>query len=292
MTDKFVPITYYPVVMQRQFENAKQTLAGSPYAKYLNEVLTVPEAAALSVQHGPMDPKNANLPTVQGLNELISGQVKSRDSGYCVLEGPTLYVQSRVSFPGGTPEMFEWWFWWHALDARRYMLWFPYSHIEARVQDAQRAGNNSLSYAERVYENPHHVVEYMGPDLFESTIRFTDPVHLGIDREQMKKGGYTASASALLEVPGVPGVTVGIMIHMVRPSTGGMELLSRYYLGAHPALKRFPNAQQAPAVLHKGGLTAERLEYIAYELAIHDMTEWNNLAKLLPRLYAEFGHES
>jgi hypothetical protein len=31
------------------------------------------------------------------------------------------------------------------------------------------------------------------------------------------------------------------------------------------------------------------MELVAFGLAIHGMTEWNSLAKLLPRLYAEFG---
>ncbi|MEY4762357.1 MAG: 2,4-diacetylphloroglucinol specific hydrolase PhlG, partial [Pseudomonadota bacterium] len=261
----------------------------TPYAKYLNERLTVPEAAARAVQFGPMDPAHAVPPTVEGLNDLIAGRTPTADSGYCLLDGPTMYVQSRVDFPGSTPEMFEWWFWWHTLDRLRYMLWFPYSHIQATVADPARCADESLSYAERVYDNPHHVVEFIGPERFEGGIRFLDPSRLGIDMAGFHAAGYRASASGLLEVPGVGGITVGLMLHIVRPVADGMELLSRYYLGTHPALQRFPGAAQAAMLLEKGGMTRDKLEAMGYELSVHDMTEWNNLARILPGLYREFG---
>lgn len=274
--------------MQRQFEAARRAVAGSPYEKYISDVLMVPERMALTLQHGPIDPATATPPTPEGLSDLISGRVKAADTGYCLIEGPTLYVQSRVDFPGSTPEMFEWWFWWHALDSRRYMIWFPYSHIDASVDDPVRLADVSLSYAARVYDNANHVVEYMGGDLFKSTIRFMDPTRLGIDSDAIRSGGFAASASGLLEVPGFPHITVGMMLHMVRPNETGMELLSRYYLGSHPALRRFPGSDQAHSLLQQGGMTPERMELVAFELSIHDMTEWNNLARLLPTLYAEF----
>ena len=126
-------------------------------------------------------------------------------------------------------------------------------------------------------------------DMLESTIRFMDPAKIGIDSQQYRAAGFRASASGLLEVPGIPHVTIGMMVHIVRPTAGGMELVSRYYLGTHPALRRFPGADQAGEVLEKGGMTRERMELFAYELSVHDMTEWNNLARILPAVHAEFG---
>lgn len=284
----FVPVTYYPPVMQEQLRNARAAVEGSPYERYLNVDLTVPLEVARGIQDGPLPLSDTISPTVEELNAMLTDPVR-RDWGWSVLEGPTLYVQSRIDFPGSTPEMFEWWFWWHTLDPRRYMLWFPHSHVSATPADPKRMADDSLTFAERFYGNRHHVKEWMGPEFLDSIINFTDPAVLGFDMGKFSAAGFAASASGLLELPGVPDVTVGMMIHIVRPVEGGMELVSRYWLGSHPALRRFPGAEKACELFASVGIDAEKMRNTAYELSVHDMTEWNNLARILPGLYAEFG---
>jgi 2,4-diacetylphloroglucinol hydrolase len=284
----FTPVTYYPPVMQEQFRAAEKAVAGSPYERHLAKDLTVPLEVALGIQSGPLDASETMAPSVEALNAMLA-DTKRRDWGWAVLEGPTLYVQSRVDFPGSTPEMFEWWFWWHTLDPRRYMLWFPWSHVSATPEDPERMADDSLSFAERFYGNRHHVKEWMGPEFLDSIINFTDPAVLGFDPASMKAAGFAASASGLLEMPGLPDVTVGMMVHIVRPVPGGMELVSRYWLGSHPELRRFPGAEKAADLFASVGMNAEKLGNTAYELSVHDMTEWNNLARILPGLYREFG---
>lgn len=286
---KQIPVTYYPVPMQKRLKEAYDAIAGSEYEPFFESNLTVPEHVALAIQNGPMDPAKATPPSVSGLNALLDGAYDDQECGYCVLDGPTLYVQSRVAFPGSTPEMFKWWFWWHAVDPRRYMLWFPHSHIEATVEDPVRLADPALSYEERVYNNPNFVKEWMGPDYFESTIRFCDPTELGFDAEKYRKAGFEGSASGKLEFPGMPHVTNGMMVHIVRPVEGGMELISRYWVGSHPDLRRFPGADQSAPIFAEVGMDAAKMEMVAYELSVHDMTEWNHLARILPKLYAKFG---
>lgn len=285
---RMVPVTYYPVAMQKRLAEARLAVAGSEYEEFFQTELSVPEEVAVRLQNGPMPVLHATPPTAEGLNNLLDGVFDGEDCGYCVLEGPTLYVQSKVSFPGSTPDMFKWWFWWHALDPRRYMLWFPHSHISATVEDPDRLANENLSFEERFYDNPNHVVELMGPEHFESTIRFCPPADLGFDPAKFSKAGYEASASGILEFPGIPHVTNGMMVHIVRPVEGGMELISRYWVGSHPALSRFPGEGKAAEIFADVGMTAEKMELVAYELAVHDMTEWNHLARILPGLYRKF----
>lgn len=284
-----IPVSYYPPAMQKRFGAAREALAGSPYEPFLNERLTVPEAAALGIQRGSMEPIQAMSPNAAALNAILDAGTEAQDWGYTVLEGPTLYVQSRIDFPGSTPDMFKWWFWWHALDPRRYMLWFPYSHISATAADPGRLADEALSFEERFYDNRQHVAELMGADHFESVIRFVDPSHLGFNMAKFRAAGFEASASGLLEMPGLPDITVGMMVHIVRPTKGGMELFNRYWLGSHPDLWRFPGADQAGGLFAGVGMDEVRMESVAYELAVHDMTEWNNLARILPALHAEFG---
>lgn len=287
-----IPVTYYPLSMQKQLVKAKATLADSPYSPFVNERVLVPENHALKIQKGPLAPDAAIVPSIKALNEILDLPPGTERVGYTVLEGPTLYVQSHVQFPGSTPEMFKWWFWWEALDSRRYMIWFPHSHISLEAEDPVRLADPTKTFEERFYENRQHVVELMGPDLFESVIRFTDPTVLGFDLAKLKKAGIEGSASGLLEVPGLRDVTVGVMVHLVRSIPGGMELISRYWLGSHPELARFPGANKAPEILAGAGMNAEKMEQVAYELAVHDMTEWHNLASILPKVYERFGTEA
>ncbi len=44
----------------------------------------------------------------------------------------TVLVQCTTNFPGATPEMFDWWFWWHQADSDRYRMWYPGAHISVQ----------------------------------------------------------------------------------------------------------------------------------------------------------------
>ena len=80
-----------------------------------------------------------------------------------------------------------------------------------------------------------------------------------------------------------------MMIHIARDVEGGMELVSRYWIGAHPELQRFSGAEKAAGMMAKIGWNDQLAEMTAYELAVHDMIEFNHLAGLLPAVFAKFG---
>jgi hypothetical protein len=285
------PVTYLPVSAQKQFFSNKEAIKGKAYESFFNPKLEVPTADALALQLGPLDKADCLTPSVADLNRLIDPAYKSPKQGYAVLEGSTAYVQNRMVFPGATAEMLRWWFTWHPIERERYMLWFPQAHIENSVKDPARLANKNLSYEDRIYDNPNYVKELVGPAPMELLIRFTDPAKLGFDAGAFKRAGFTANASGIVGPAQATDVINSMMIHIGRDVDGGMELVSRYWIGAHPELRRFAGAEKAAGMMQKVGFNDQVAEMTAYELAVHDMIEFNHLASILPALYERFGQE-
>ncbi len=291
-TDELVPVTYCPVTMQQQFRRNQDDIRGKPYAGFFMPDLRVPLENAKTLQRGPMPQDQTLSPSIGDFNKLVEAAERYPDAGYAVLEGPSAYVQSRIKMPGVTTEMFKWWFTWHPLEKQRYMLWFPQAHVENFVEDPDRLADTSLTYAQRLYGNPNHIEEFIGPSSLKINIHFTDPVILGFDDAALKRSGFTTSASGTLRVSDAPDTTFMVMLHLARDTDRGLELLSRYWIGAHPDFVRFPGGADAPALMHRMGMDRKAIEALSYEMAVHDMTEFNQLARILPGVHAAYGISS
>lgn len=285
------PVTYYPVPMQRQFFANQAAIGTKPYAEFFHPDLTVPIAWAKALQRGPLSPEQALSPSVADINQVLDPSRRFPDAGYAVLEeGPCAYTQSRIEMAGVTTDMFRWWFLWHPIEKERYSLWFPWAHVDNYVEDPARLADTSLSYEQRLYGNPNHVEEFVGPSSLKLIMHFTEPTELGLDAAVLRRAGITASASATIRVADAPEITFMFMLHLARDTDRGLELFSRYWIGAHPEFKRFPGGADGPALLKKMGMDRHSLETLAYEMAVHDMTEFNHLATILPAVHRAFGH--
>lgn len=157
---ELTPITYYPVSMQKQLASNRDLGAGTPYASFFTPDLQVPVSSAKALQQGQLPPEQTLTPSISDLNTLFDSSVGSPEAGYAVLEGPMAYVQSHMVMPGVTTEMLKWWYLWYPLEKEHFLLWFPYAHIDAFVEDPQRLADQSLSFEERLYHNPEHIEEY------------------------------------------------------------------------------------------------------------------------------------
>lgn len=286
------PVTYFAVPMQQQFAANEQAVATKPYAGAFAHDPTVPLDWAKSIQDGPMSPDEANSPTEADLAALVANVDSYADSGYTVLEGPTGYVQSRMVMPGVTSEMMRWWFVWSPLESERYTLWFPQAHISNWVEDPDRIADTSLSFEERFYNNVNYVKEYIGSQALPIEIHFTTPSEIGLDEAALKAAGFTISASGYCCFGMAPEITTMLMVHLGRDTDQGMEWVSRYWIGTHPAMRRFPGGDKAAALFEKLGMDKDGLLNLAYELSVHDMTEYTNLARILPGLFARFSKEA
>ena len=286
---ELTPVTYYPVSMQRQFFANRAAIRPKSYAGFFQPDLTVPAAWAKALQQGPLPPEQTLSPSVADINQILDPSRRFPDAGYALLEGPCAYSQSRIEMPGVTTDMFKWWFLWHPVEKERYSLWFPHAHIDNYVEDPARLADAARSYEERLYGNPNHVEEFIGPSSLKIIMHFTDPTELGLDAAALRRAQITASASATIRVADAPETTFMFMLHLARDTAGGLELFSRYWIGTHPEFARFPGGSDGPALLKKMGMDGDSLETLAYEMSVHDMTEFNQLAKILPAVYREFG---
>ena len=284
-----VPVTYIPVSMQKQLAANRRSVGGRPYEPFFLPDIEVPAAAAKLLRAGPMPREQTLTPSIADFGRLLDRASDFPDNGYALLDGPTAYAQSRVVMPGVTTAQFEWWFTWHPIEKERYMLWFPQAHIDNSVLDPSRLADTSLSFAERLYNNPNAIDEFIGPTSLKIVIHFAPPESLGLDGASLRRAGFTTSASGTIRVADAPDTTFMLMLHLARDTPAGMELLSRYWIGAHPEFVRFPGGKDAPALLSRMGMTAETIERLAYEMAVHDMTEFAHLGRILPDVFAAFG---
>ncbi|WP_435171732.1 DAPG hydrolase family protein [Falsirhodobacter sp. 1013] len=284
-------VTYMPILAQRQFVSNAKAIKATPYADFFTGDLTVSTDFARSLQLGTLDKAETLPPSVAGLNALLDLDHSATKNGYAVLDGSTSYVQSRHVMPGVSAEMLRWWFTWHEVERERYSLWFPHAHIENSVQDPQRLQDRTKTYEQRLYDNPNYVKELVGPTAMELLIRFKDPAKLGFDAKAFSDRGFIASASGIVGPATADDVINSMMIHIARDTDQGMELVSRYWIGAHPDLARFEGAEKAAGMMAQAGYNDSVAEMSAYELAVHDMIEFTHLASFLPALHARFGQE-
>lgn len=280
------PVTYFPVPTQRQFTQNEARIRGKPYARYFRGDLRLHEEV-LPALRGAMDPADALSP--KDVNALLDPGYHRVENGFCELPDGTAYVASRVPFPGCTGEMYQWWFWWHAVEPARYTLWYPYDHVDVRPRDPGVLTKPGLTHEQRYVGTVHDVVEFIGPELMTIAIRFVDPSEVGLDERRFAAAGIVAHACArvMLKPAGIEAVT---MIHLARKTADGFEQRSRYWIGHDAKLRVGGGSLGVDAIGSKLGIKRRMAgERVGYEQLLHDQIEFTHLASFLADLHREFG---
>ncbi|MDH2926027.1 hypothetical protein FW755_06160 [Lonepinella koalarum] len=233
----------------------------SPLYKYYEQPLA-PVAPELVAQIKQIDA--ARMLRAENLNDLLNDGYLDTEIGYCLFEDGTGCAASMVQMPDVTAEMLDWWFCWHTVEPMRYKIWDNKVHVEVRVneQDSQRLQNTIIPAQERLWTTTHTAVEDIGTGVQEIEIEFQSPADFGFDVAR-----FTDKA-----VTGILAKAMGGLVkmgHIARPHANGkgIELRTRFWV----------LAPQTP------------LEMVRC-LSFHAMEEYTNLAAILPKVYAEFGH--
>jgi hypothetical protein len=185
--------------------------------------------------------------------------------------------------------MFQWWFWWHSVEAERYMLWFPHSHVYALAQDRNVLSTPGLSHRERYMGNTHRIREWHGRHRSDIYIRFVEPAEIGFDTNLFPKAGIVADACGIVSLQR-PRIEVALMVHLCRKTSDGFELRSRYWMGDRGRLLLPGVALDVGRVTSALGIKKRMLgEAMAYEQLVHDQIEFTHLAGLLPGVHADYG---
>lgn len=245
-----------------------------PYAKYYDlPIADVPQEKKDILQQGPMNFMDA-LP-IERRMELFSPGYQKVETGYCVMEDGTGYLANLTKMPGVTPEMFEWWFAWHALEDMRYRIWDPEDHFYARQQNPEKVLNPNVPMREKTWGTTHVVMEDVGLGASDLTLKFFYPQEFGYDESRVG----TKECATMFSAMGHSPVAVStIMTHFVRETTEGIELRTRFWIGYKldngNVIKVIPDGIQVPVEVVRCLFT-------------HGIKEFGHLSTILPLVYEE-----
>lgn len=239
----------------------------SYYKYYLEEM--APVAPEVYEQAAAARLAPSEVLSVFEVNRLFEPEKLPGQRGYCALPDGSAYLANKMSMPGVTPEMFDWWFAWHGLDSLRYKIWDREDHMYCQTRNPEQARDPKLSYKEKYWNTRHDVIEAFGPEPKEVVIPFIPPQDMGFDPEKLKdfKGTIVAMAAEDNRT---------VACHFVQPVEGGIELYSRFWFGWH--LKDGRPARFDDKVMP---------EQLPKALLLHNIKEFTNLARLLPRIFPE-----
>jgi phloretin hydrolase len=259
-----------------------------PYARfYYREPAPIPDDVQRDIDSGHIDPRNALA--IADVNELLNPGYLARETGYCFLPDGSGYTAVLTRMPGVTAKMLEWWFCWHSLEDLRYKIWFPGAHTAISVRDRKRIADTTLSFSERCWNNPHYPVEDIGVGSDLLSITFMDPRDFGFDVSRFKEARV---ATVLCTRVGSvrKGVEHTRMCHFVRETDGGVEMRSRFWIGAMIRLKILPKDSPLNRPFNTRFIRKIAIPRDApRQMARHCAQEYNNLARILPKLYKEYG---
>jgi len=259
-------------------------LEGKPYAKYWNpEMGPLQEHVQRALMHG-IEASELGFP-VSEANQLLEPGYLPLENGFTRLANGQVFVATLTKMPRVTSEMIDWWFGWHYMESQRYKLWHPRAHLLNRAE-RMVGGDPALSDREKYLHNPNYVTEYVGGDLLDITIAFSEASDF-LDVSRFEGAGVGTAICGAVGLQNTP-LILGNLIHLIRETEDGCEMRSRFWLGKIE-LSGVPGAR----VLSKIASTrfvAKRAVPIQQgrDMVVHCGMEMNHLASFLPDLYADY----
>ncbi|MGW2703213.1 DAPG hydrolase family protein [Streptomyces sp. NPDC001340] len=252
------------------------------YAKYWNPVMApLPEHIKEAIDLGPQAPPlcldldNAGTLSEAGYQEL--------ENGYSLFDDGSMHIATLTHLPRVSPDMVDWWFWWHATETERYKLWYPRAHLYAEWSGGTT--DQSAPYRERYVGGTSFVDEYVGNVLGRLAIRFVLPSILGFSDDVLDPGKATVICGRVgfSDVP----LDWGHLVHYVRRVNSGAEMRSRFWMGGKHVAPR--GGASLTGELEK---VAEGVRHLgdgqARAMVVHCSQEMNHLAGFLPDIFDEF----
>lgn len=280
--------TLFPDIVTNEFINnmprreLTEQEKALPYAKYYDkDMAPIPEEDLAIINAGPIDPALA-LP-IEDCARLLDEGYLPTETGFCVLPDGSGFAATKVFMPDVTPQMIDWWFNWHPLEGLRYAIWCPIAHVSISAKTPKaHLDSSGVPLSVRNIGKTHYPIE--GFDIKSAQpieIAFYPPEVLGLTMEQIHRSPIQSFSIAACSTTW-GHLPINVFFHSVREVPGGVEYRSRYWLNhtiRHGKLAR----SKLPVP------TREQNCYMARYNCIHSLTEYNNLASILPSLYHEYG---
>jgi len=146
--------------------------------------------------------------------------------------------------------------------------------------------NPQISDREKYLNNPNYVTEYVGGDLQELVITFSEPSAF-FDVSRFQEANISTAICGVVGYQNSPA-SFGILIHLIRETEDGCEMRSRFWLG-NIEIRGLP----AEGILNKiAGSKFVAKQAVPLDLGrdmvVHCAMEMNHLASFLPDLYADY----
>ncbi len=204
-------------------------------------------------------------------NDILASRSLQEEAGYRKMSDGSYLVSMYCPMPDITPDMIEWWFWWHPQKNERYQMWFPGSHFSNGYSKKQ-ASYFECEERPEFQDNTQYPNEKIGGTRMPLRIDFVTPEAFGFSKAAMRENHIPVI------VCGHVGAFNGLiwhteMAHIFRQTEDGLFMASRFWMGK--TLK--------DPLLRRVILTEE----LARGMAEHCCVEYRNLLELLPVLYNE-----
>lgn len=202
-------------------------------------------------------------------NEILSSEKLQNEMGFEKLSNGNYLVSMTCPMEGITPEMINWWFWWHPQKSERYKAWFPGEHygVSFAKKDKEYFSRNELPSFK---ENSQFPVERIGKIVMPLRIDFKTPENFGFSSELMKENGIPLIVCG--DVSAVGGlVSHTKMAHIFKKTENGLLLISRFWIG-----ETLKNPLLRKVILN---------DDTARGMAEHCYVEYRNLVDVLKELY-------
>lgn len=274
----------------------KQRNVGTPLslAQYLPRVQVdgqswQPDASVLLPEHAVaacragMQPASSGL-QVDAASELLKPGYLELETGWARLENGQLYVAALTQMPNVTGEMIDWWFAWHTTDDA-YLLWHPRDHVSARWK---LAVHPSASCREQYIGNTSEIIEFIGSNLEHLNVWFQPPGKY-FDVSEFEAAGIETAVCAR-GGQRLQNVWTAHLIHLIRKTSFGVEMRSRFWLGDVDASPKGMAGQILTPIMNLPWVRRRNVpDALGRDLMLHCAEEMHHLAGILPELYSRFG---
>lgn len=230
----------------------------------------------------PMD-QNLVLDSKE-IDRLLTEDFEQENGFYQDKDGST-YVSVLTKMPHVTPDMFDWWFWWHAIDANRYKIWYPDAHFNVRSEWNGAYNDSNLSYRERLNKSTHFVTEDIGLGSEVIAIDFMSPQDFGFD---LKKMNASNTKTVICAKAGSydKGIWLTEMCHAIRKVDKGVELRSRFWMGYTLDKMKGMSRSLVNKIINKDFIKRRLIpKELGRQLFFHCSQEFSILKDILPEIY-------
>lgn len=202
-------------------------------------------------------------------NKILSSETLQNEMGFRRLSNGNYLVSMTCPMEGITPEMINWWFWWHPQKSERYKAWFPGEHYSVSFAKKDKAyfNHNELPSFK---ENSQFPIERIGKIVMPLRIDFKTPENFGFSKKIMEENDIPLIVCGNVSAMGGL-VSHTKMAHIFKKTENGLFLISRFWIG-----ETLKNPLLRKVILN---------DDTAKGMAEHCYVEYRNLVEVLKVLY-------